>query len=50
MLSLVAGTAQGGNFAVWGSDTGGIIPWLPAVDDVYREVANEQGLPRWMLK
>ena len=41
MLSLVAGTAQGGNFAVWGNDTGGIIPWSPAVDDVYREVANE---------
>jgi hypothetical protein len=41
MLSLVAGTARGGNFAVWGNDTGGIIPWSPAVDDVYREVADE---------
>ena len=41
MLSLVAGTAQGGNFAFWGNDMGGIIPWSPAVDDVYREVANE---------
>jgi hypothetical protein len=41
MLSLVAGTARGGNFAVWGNDTGGIIPWSPAVDDVYREVTVE---------
>jgi hypothetical protein len=41
LLNLVAGTAQGGNFAVWGNDTGGIIPWSEAVDDVYREVASE---------
>ncbi len=41
LVSLVASTAPGGNFAVWGNDTGGIIPWSPAVDDVYREVADE---------
>ena len=40
ILSLIAG-AQGGNFAVRGNDTGGIIPWSPAVDEVYREVAAE---------
>ena len=41
MLSLIAGTAQGGTYAIRGNDTGGIIPWSPAVDDVYREVAAE---------
>jgi hypothetical protein len=41
MLCLIAGTARSGNFAIWGNDSGGIIPWSPAVDDVYREVANE---------
>jgi hypothetical protein len=41
ILSLIAGTAQGGNYAMWGNDTGGIIPWSPAVEDVYREVAVE---------
>jgi hypothetical protein len=41
IFSLIAGTAQGGNFATWGNDTGGIIPWSPAVDVVYREVAIE---------
>ena len=41
MLGLIAGTARGGNFAIWGNDMGGIIPWSPAVDEVYREVADE---------
>jgi hypothetical protein len=41
ILGQIASSAQAGNFAVWGNDTGGIIPWSPAVDEVYREVADE---------
>jgi hypothetical protein len=40
-LSLLAGDAQAGSYAVFGNHNGGLIPWSPAVDDVYREVAAE---------
>jgi hypothetical protein len=41
IMVQIASSAQAGNFAVRGNDTGGIIAWSPAVAEVYREVADE---------
>ena len=40
-LALLSSGAQAGSYAVYGNHEGGIIPWSPAVDGVYREVAAE---------
>ena len=40
-LSLIASSAQAGWYETWGNDTGGLIPWSPAVKDAYREAAAD---------
>jgi hypothetical protein len=40
-VSVLASAAQAGWFETWGNDTGGIIPWSPALRDTYREAAAD---------
>jgi hypothetical protein len=40
-LSLLASSAYAGWYETWGNDTGGLIPWSPAVKDAYREAAAD---------
>jgi hypothetical protein len=40
-LFLLASSAQAAWYETWGNDTGGLIPWSPAVKDAYREAAAD---------
>jgi hypothetical protein len=41
-LSCLAAGAQAGIWGGHSNDTGGIIPWSPAIADVYRDIAAEK--------
>jgi hypothetical protein len=40
-LVALASTAHAGWYETWGNDTGGIIPWSPAVRGVFKEAAAD---------